>query len=341
MQGLERKKQRWHVLDRCRSEGQEKTKTPGNVSPGESQSGDKSLRRPYPRKPVLPRESLGRSCHRSIVQSASGTVPQFCGRRKAGARRGRRGRRGNRAVPELELQSRPSCERWGSPHGRTPLLSTPVRETGWTKARPILESSERVEKESSDKIRTTTSKDDLVRRLLGNGKTQETADGHPRADNDRNLLPPWRTTAVKARGLDQTHAWSGMRLVSAPPSCAMRRAKQNSKIRRHHRPQKSNLPMDHQSGSGIGRRSPFGETFRIPLRRIHERVSTSNTCSGVRKHCSVPMPPLGCVTGQGGDFFGRCWKSKREEDGRWTAALRGTRSRENWRKSSPTGTKVN
>ena len=216
----------------------EKTKTPGNVSPGESQSDNKSLRRPCPRKPVLPGESLGRSCDRSKVQSASGTVPHLCRSRKAGALRGRRGRRGNGAVPEPELQSSSSCERSGSPHGRTPLLSIPVRETGWTKARPILESSQRVEKESSDKITTTTSKDDLVRRLLGNGKKQESADGHPRDDDDRNLLPPWRTTAVKAGGLDQTHSWSGMRLVSAPPSCATRRAKQNSKLRRHQGSQK-------------------------------------------------------------------------------------------------------
>ena len=113
--GRERERQRWHVLDRCRSKGQEKTKTPGNVSPGESQSDNKSMRRSYPRKPVLPRESLGRPRDRSKVQSASGTVPRLCRSRKAGARRGRRGRRGNRAVPEPELQSRPSCERWRSP----------------------------------------------------------------------------------------------------------------------------------------------------------------------------------------------------------------------------------
>ena len=38
------------VLDRCRSEGPEKTQTPGNVSPGQSQSDNKSLRRRYPRQ---------------------------------------------------------------------------------------------------------------------------------------------------------------------------------------------------------------------------------------------------------------------------------------------------
>ena len=120
--------------------------------------------------------------------------------------------------------------------------------------------------------------------MLGNGKKQETADGHPRDDDDRNLLPPWRTTAVKAGGLDQAHAWSGMQLVSPPPSCATMRAKQNSKLPRHRRPQKSNLPMDHQSGGGIGSRSPLRETFRIPLRRIHEIISKSITCSGVKKN---------------------------------------------------------
>ena len=79
--GLERERQRWHVLDRCRSEGPDKTKTSGNVSPGESQSDNKSLRRPYPRKPVLRRESLGRSCDEWNSSSPSQIKKSWCSSR--------------------------------------------------------------------------------------------------------------------------------------------------------------------------------------------------------------------------------------------------------------------
>ena len=222
--GLERRGQRWQALDRCGSEGKEKTEMPGNVRPGQSQSDNKSLRRPYPRNPVFPRESLSATEAKYKMR-----VEQFL----TFADQETLALVGDDEVDAaiVQQQSRPSCERWGSPHGRTPLLSTSVCDTGGTKARPILESSERVEEESSDKITTTTCKDDLVRCLLGNGKKQ-TADGHPRDDDDPNLLPPWTSTAAKTGGPDQTRALSGMRLVSAPPCRATRRAKQNSKLRR-------------------------------------------------------------------------------------------------------------
>ena len=52
----------------------------------------------------------------------------------------------------------------------------------------------------SDTIKTTTTKNDLVRGLLGDGEKQETFDGHPRPDDGRDVLPTWRTLAVDARG---------------------------------------------------------------------------------------------------------------------------------------------
>ena len=42
------------------------------------------------------------------------------------------------------------------------LLSTLLRKVGWTKTRSIVESPEGLEKESSDKVKATTAKNDLV-----------------------------------------------------------------------------------------------------------------------------------------------------------------------------------
>ena len=101
-------------------------------------------------------------------------------------------------------------------------------------------------KASSDQVETTTAKNDLVWGLLGNGQKQEAFDGHPRLDDDRYVLPTQRTLAVKARGLDQTNAGCGKRLVIAPPPCATRRAEQNTELRQHNRPEKPKLSVDHQ-----------------------------------------------------------------------------------------------
>ena len=57
----------------------------------------------------------------------------------------------------------------------TRLLFSPtsVRKVGGTKTRSVVESSEGLEKEGSDKIKTTIAKNDLVRSLLGDGEEQE------------------------------------------------------------------------------------------------------------------------------------------------------------------------
>ena len=184
------------------------------------------------------RESVSKSRNRSQVQNASRAVPQLCERGKAGARRGRRGRRGNRAAPEHELQPRTTCERWRGPTGEASLLPTSVRKVGGTKSRSVVESSEGLEKESSDTIKTTIAKNDLVRSLLGDGEKQETFDGHPRPD----VLPTWRTPATDAREPDQTNAWCGKGLVTAPPPRSTRRAEQNRELRRHDRLKKPKSP---------------------------------------------------------------------------------------------------
>ena len=154
-----------------------------------------------------------------------------------------------------------------------------------------MEGPQGVEKASSDKVETTSG-------LLGNGEKQEAFDGNPRLDDDRNVLPTRRTPAVKARGPDQTNAGCGKRLVTAPPLSATGRAEQNTELRRHSRFEKTNLSLDHRSGCSAGGWPALREDFRVPIRGLHRRVSKSNTCLGNERHCSVPVPPLGCITGQ-------------------------------------------
>ena len=81
-----------------------------------------------------------------------------------------------------------------------------------------MESSEGLETEGSDKIKTTIAKNDLVRSLLGDGEKQETFDGHPRPDDGRDVLPTWRTLSIEARGPDQTNAvWQAIGHFSSTP----------------------------------------------------------------------------------------------------------------------------
>ena len=64
-----------------------------------------------------------------------------------------------------------------------------------TETRSVVESSEGLEEEGSDTIKTTTTKNDFVQGLLGDGEKQETCDGHPRPDDGCDVLPTWRTLA--------------------------------------------------------------------------------------------------------------------------------------------------
>ena len=190
------------------AETKQEAKAFGTVSPWTGQGNFECWRGSDPRKSVLPPESVSESRDRSQVQKASRAVPQFCGRRKTGARRGRRGRRGNRAVPEHELQPRTTCGRWRRPTGGASVLPTSVRKVvrrqklarswralkGWRKRAP------------------TRSRRPLPRVISGSGacwemvEKQETSDGHPYPDDGCNVLPTWRTLAVNERGLDQTNA---------------------------------------------------------------------------------------------------------------------------------------
>ena len=88
--------------------------------------------------------------------------------------------------------------------------------------------------------------------------------------------------------------------------------------------EKTNLSLDHQSGCSPGGRPALREDFRVPIRGIHKRVSKSNTRFGVKEHRSLPMPPLGCVTGQGetsSDHVGN-QKERQMEDGQQHCAVR-------------------
>ena len=138
-----------------------------------------------------------------------------------------------------------------------------------------MESFEGLEKEGSDTIKTTTTKNDLVQNLLGDGVKEETFDAHPRPDDCRDVLPTWRTLAVDARGLDQINAWCDKRLVTAPPPRSTSRPEQDTELRRHDRLEKSNLSLDHQSGCSLGGWPSLREDLRELIRRLHLGVSTS------------------------------------------------------------------
>ena len=265
---LERERQRCDVFNRWRC-GEKKAKTFGKVSPGTSQGNCESWRGSGPREFVLLRESVSGSRNRSKVQTASRTVPQFCGRGKTG------GRRGNRAVLEHELQPRTTSERWRGPAGESSVLPTSERKGVGTKKLARSWSSERLEKEGSDTTKTAIIKNDLVRSLLGDSEKQEALDGHPCPDDDRDVLPTWRTLAVDAGGLYRTNAPCGKRLVTAPALRSTRRAEQTAELRRHGRLEKSNLPLDHRSGCSPGGRASFREDLRVPTRRFHHRVSST------------------------------------------------------------------
>ena len=177
---LEREVQRWHVFNGRGIEDKKKQKRLQQSARGRTRViFIKGWWRSHTRRPFFPQENISQPRVRSKVQNASGAVPQVCGRRKTGARRGRRGRRGKRTIPEPELQSRPTCIRWRSPIGGTSLLPTSVRKAGWTKTRAIVEGPKGMAKASSDKVETTTAKNEVVWDLLGNGEKQETFDGDP------------------------------------------------------------------------------------------------------------------------------------------------------------------
>ena len=164
------------------------------------------------------------------------------------------------------MQYLTTCERWRGPTGGASVLPTSVLKVGGTKkTRSVVESSEGLEKEGSDTIKTTITKSDLVRSLLGDGENQGTFGGNPRPDDGRNVLRTWRTLAVDGRGLDQTNSWCGKRSVTAPPPRSTRRRGSSS--------------TDTKTSQG---------------------VSESNTCTGTEEHCSVPVPPFWSVTGQSG-----------------------------------------
>ena len=222
-----------------------------------------------------------------------------------------------------------------------PLLPTPVREVGRTETRSVVERSEGLEKTGSDTLKATVAENDLVWSLLGDGEKHETSDGHPFPDDDCDVLTAWRTLAVDVREPDQTNAWCGKRLVTAPPPSSTRRAEQNTKLRRHDRPKRPNLPLDHQSGCSLGGRPSLREYLRVPIRRFHERISESNTNTGTEGYRSVSVPQFWSVAGQSGTTPNNAGDQKNEEGGNRTTVLPGTKNLEDWHRSSAISPKVN
>ena len=201
----------------------------------------------------LERVSVSHGTETKYKQEGVEQFLSFCGQGKTGARRGRRGRRGNvQYLNMTKSQGRPVSD--GEVLLAGLLFFQPqYGKLGGQKLARSWESSGGLEKEGSDKIKTTITKSDLARSLLGDGEEQETFDGRPRPGDGRKVLPTWRTLAVDAKGLDQTNAWCGKRLVITPPRRSTRRTKQNTLSYDDTIDlTKSNLSLDHQSGCSLG-----------------------------------------------------------------------------------------
>ena len=87
--------------------------------------------------------------------------------------------------------------------------------------------------------------------------------------------------------------------------------------------------------------APQERIFEYRYEDFTKRVSKSNACTGDERHCSVPVPPFWCVTGQSGTrpHHAGDQKKKNEEDGSQTTALPETKNLEDWHRSSPISTK--
>ena len=87
---------------------------------------------------------------------------------------------------------------------------------------------------------------------------------------------------------------------------------------------KSNLSRDHRSGCSLGGRPSLREDLRVPIRRIDQGVSESNTCNGTAEHCSVPVPPFWSVTGH-------CRELEIKKRGRWKSDNSVAQYEKNWK----------
>ena len=132
--------------------------------------------------------------------------------------------------------------------------------------------------------------------LQGKAKKKQAPDGHPRVADDCHMLSPRLTSAARAREPHQTDGRRGERLDTPPPR-APRRAEQNAKLRRHHRPQQQNLPLGHQGRRSPGERLSLRENLSVRTRRHHQGISKNDTGAGLTGRRLLPAPPLGRIAG--------------------------------------------
>ena len=153
----------------------------------------------------------------------------------------------------------------------------------------------------------------LSRVCLGDGEKQETCDGHPRPDDGCDVLPTWRTLAREDLIRLKHGGASDWSLLLHPVQRDVPSKTQSYDDTIHLK--ESNLSLDHHSGCSPGGRPSLREDLRVPIRRLHQGVSKSNTCTGAEVHCSAPVPPFWGVTVHSGTppHHGGCQKTEKVE----------------------------
>ena len=203
--------------------------------------------------------------------------------------------RGNCAILEHELQPRLTCERRRGPTSGASLL--PIRKPGWTKTRSIVESPEGLEKESSDKAKATTAKNDLW-----SGVCWEMV---------RNKKPLMAihvlmmvVTYCRPRELLQSMREDLIRPmygVASDWSLLLHPVQRG--VRRHDRLEKPNLSLDHQKGCSPGGRPSLRKDFRVPIRGLHHRraLGLKDIVPYQCRHSGASLDKAGQQPHHGGD----------------------------------------
>ena len=253
-------------------------RTPAAICPRRCQSNRVSWRGSNARRPLFSRERLSGRGNGNKAQSTSGGLPLLRGRTKAGARRRRRGRR-RHCVPGHELQAGQTCERRGAPPGGSTLLPTTVRQVGRAEGRMFVASPD------ESVLEVSTAKSDMVRDLLGNAGAQQAPDDHARLADDRHVLSPQRTLAVRARGSHQVHA----------RRCEQFRPSSSTPCARAFQARCKTAMSPSIWATKLALRTP---KWQHSYSRPHIGVSGVDTHVRLAKRCPLQMPPLGSFAGR-------------------------------------------